>query len=369
MQLHAWLTIFHNMAKVFVALSGGVDSSVAAWLLKKAGYEVIGVFMKFWQDAGFSRQNICYTLESEKRARIVARSLKIPFYIFDFQKEFKKEVVGYFLKQAKQGLTPNPCVVCNKKVKLGLFLEKAVSMGADFIATGHYAKKDFNKGLFRLLKAKDKEKDQSYFLWKLNQNQLAKTLFPIGDYTKAEVRSLARKHKLITARTKESQNLCFLADNANSFLKLNLKMKPGKIINVQGRVIGKHQGLGLYTIGQRQGIIPSLFPKERSSGPYYVLKKDAKKNILILTKKQKDLFSKELLAGNLNFISGKKLFFPLKVKAKIRSRQKEAAGILCKTKKPNQVLFKFKKPERAITPGQTIVFYKNKELLGGGIIN
>ncbi|MBU4351418.1 tRNA 2-thiouridine(34) synthase MnmA, partial [Candidatus Parcubacteria bacterium] len=254
----------------------------------------------------------------------------------------------------------------NKKIKLGLFLKKAVSMGADFVATGHYAKKNFSKGLFRLLKAKDKEKDQSYFLWKLNQKQLGKILFPIGDYTKAEVRSLAKKHKLATAKTKESQNLCFLADNVNSFLKANLKMKPGKIIDVKGTVIGKHQGLGFYTIGQRWGIGPDLFSKYQSQGPFYVLKKEAKKNTLIATTKKKDLFKKELIAAKLNWISGRPPKLPLKVKARIRSRQKQVEALIFGAGKKIRV--NFKKPERAITPGQSIVFYKGEKLLGGGVI-
>lgn len=351
------------MSKVFVALSGGVDSSVAAWLLKKSGHEVTGVFMKFWQDPRFSRQNACCTLESEKRARIVARSLEIPFYIFNFQQEFKKEVVNYFLKEAKQGLTPNPCVVCNKKIKLGLFLEKAIGFGADFIATGHYVRKDFQKGLFRLLKAKDKEKDQSYFLWKLSQKQLAKILFPIGDYTKAEVRSLAKRQKLITAKTKESQNLCFLSVDPVDFFKSYLKSKSGKII-LGNKIIGRHPGFAFYTIGQREGIVPFLFPLVQSQGPYYVLKKDIKNNALLVTRNNKNLYLGKLLVKDTNFAFEDKF----ECKVKIRSRQQLLPGKILKTEKPNQLYFKFDKPARAVTPGQSAVFYQGQELLGGGVI-
>ena len=362
------------MAKVFVALSGGVDSSVAALLLQNQGYEVSCVFMRFWADPRFGSWNRCCSLDSERRARAVALKLGVPFFVFDFKKEFKKEVVDYFLKQIKAGLTTNPCVVCNEKIKLGLFLNKALKLGADYVATGHYARLgniissplDISFALFR---AKDKNKDQSYFLWKLNQKQLAKILFPIGEYTKTEVRVLAKKHRLLTAKIKESQNLCFLSTDPNDFLKSNLTLKPGKIIDTKGKIIGKHFGLGFFTIGQRQGIGPNLFLKEQSHGPFYVLKKDLKKNILIVTRKEKDLFKKELIATEINWISGKAPKLPLKAKVKIRSQQKEVFAIIGhRMSNGHAMSVKFINPQRAITPGQSIVFYKGKELLGGGII-
>ncbi|MBU2545124.1 tRNA 2-thiouridine(34) synthase MnmA, partial [Patescibacteria group bacterium] len=258
--------------KVIVAMSGGVDSSVAAALLKKEGFDVVGVFMRFWGDGK------CCTPESEKRARLVCEKLGIPFYVFNFQKEFKKKVVDYFSKQEKSGLTANPCVVCNKEIKFGLLFKKALSLDADYIATGHYA--IYKDG--RLYKGKDKDKDQSYFLWKLNQKVLKHVLFPVGNYTKPEIVKLAKKFKLPVSGIKESQDICF---------KVEFNKNPGEIIDTNKKIVGEHQGLWFYTIGQRKGI-------GLAGGPYYVLSKDVKKNILIVTKKEKDLYKKELLVKN-----------------------------------------------------------------------
>lgn len=342
--------------KVIVAMSGGIDSSVSAALLKRAGFDVVGVFMKFWADGPKSVVNRCCTLESEKRARLVAEKLDIPFYVFNFEKEFKKKVVDYFLAEYKAGRTPNPCVVCNKEIKFGLLFKKILSLNADYIATGHYARLRQEK----LYKGKDKNKDQSYFLWKLNQKILKHTLFPVGDYAKTEVRKLAKKFNLPVLNIPESQEVCFIQTTTADFLKKYLKSKPGKIINTKGVVIGKHQGLWFYTIGQRKGI-------GFSKGPFYVLDKDIKKNTLIVTKNEKDLYKKELIVKNVNWAS--EIKFPLKVMAKIRYRHKLASAIVDK----NKVIFA--KPQRAITPGQSVVFYlprgkagRGQELLGGGVI-
>ncbi|MDP2927093.1 MAG: tRNA 2-thiouridine(34) synthase MnmA [bacterium] len=364
--------------KVFVALSGGVDSSVAAFLLKKSGYDVSGVFMRFWQDSRLKRENPCCSPEAERRARILAQKLKISFSIFDLRKEFKKAVVDYFLCQTKLGLTPNPCVVCNQEIKFGLFLDKALKMRADFIATGHYVRIVRQQSYVSLFKAKDREKDQSYFLWRLNQEQLSRIIFPIGDYTKDEVRKLAQKFGLPTAKAKESQNLCFLASDTTQFLSRHLKMKPGQIVDARGKVIGRHQSLGFYTLGQRGGIGPGLFPKEQSQGPYFVLKKDLKKNVLVVTKNENDLLSQEFRVSDVNFVLGNAEHkLPLRVMVKIRSRQKETPAMLypvlnlVKHNKPeriDQFLVKLVRPERAVTPGQSAVFYQGQELLGGGVI-
>ena len=335
--------------KVIIAMSGGIDSSVSAALLKRAGFDVIGVFMKFWADGPKSVINRCCTLESEKRARLVAQKLDIPFYVFNFKKEFKKKVVDYFLAGYRAGRTPNPCVACNKEIKFGLLFKKILSLNADYIATGHYAR--LRRG--RLLRGKDKNKDQSYFLWKLNQKILKHTLFPVGDYTKTEVRKLAKKFNLPVLNIPESQEVCFIQTTTADFLKKYLKLKPGKIINAKGAMIGKHQGLWFYTIGQRKGI-------GFSKGPFYVLDKDIKKNTLIVTKNEKDLYKKELIVKNVNWAS--EIKFPLKVMAKIRYRHKLASAVVDK----NKVIFT--KPQRAITPGQSVVFYKGQELLGGGVI-
>jgi len=353
--------------KVICAMSGGVDSSVAAALLKEAGVNVVGVFMKFWKapdkDGLADGWNRCCSSESEARARKVAKILKIPFYVFNFEKEFKKRVVDYFLNENKKGLTPNPCVVCNKEIKFGLLLERALKLKADYIASGHYARlgKDRPRQTYKLHKGRDKEKDQSYFLWKLNQKQLKHILFPVGKLTRKEVEKLARKFKLPFSGVKKSQEICFIKTTIEDFLKRYLKTKPGHIIGANGKILGEHEGLYFYTIGQRKGIgLPA--------GPYYVLGKDMKKNILIVDKNEKNLYKEELAVRNANWISGNKPKFPLKVTAKIRYRHKAVLAIVIKGANPGTLRLKFKKPQRAVTPGQSAVFYKGQELLGGGVI-
>jgi len=338
--------------KVVVGMSGGVDSSVAAALLKQAGFDVIGVFMKFWKD-GKSSDNRCCSVESEKLARLVAKEIGVPFYVLNVEKEFKKKVVDYFLREYKKGNTPNPCVVCNKEIKFGFLIEKALSLGADFVATGHYARIQDGK----LFKGNDKEKDQSYFLWQLNQNQLKHVLFPVGGYTKPEVRKLAKKFKLPTAETPESQEVCFIRDTTNSFIKKYLKTKPGNITDTKGKILGKHNGLWFYTIGQRRGI-------ELQQGPWYVTDKDYKKNILVVSKNQKDLGKKELIAGEVSWTVQQKL--PLNAEVKIRYKSDFAKAKIVKHGKKVKIIFQ--KNQRAITPGQSAVFYKGTELLGGGVI-
>jgi len=323
--------------KAIVAISGGIDSSVSAALLKRAGFDVIGLFMKLWSNF------------DQRQARRVAKRLGISFYVLDLQKEFKKKIVDYFLAEYRTGRTPNPCVVCNKEIKFGLLFKKILSLNADYIATGHYARIRGNK----LLKGKDKEKDQSYFLWQLNQKMLKKILFPVGDYTKTEVRELAKKFKLPVLDIPESQEICFVQTTTADFLRKHLKSKPGNIVNTNGAVIGKHQGLWFYTIGQRKGI-------ELPEGPFYVFDKNIKKNALTVTKNEKDLYKKELRFKEANWIKEAKL--SLRVNAQIRYRHKENLA----TVKKNKVIFD--KPQRAITLGQSAVFYKGRELLGGGII-
>lgn len=354
-------------------MSGGLDSSVAAALLKRAGFDLIGVFMNLWpekkENEVLKAYNCCCSPEAEARARKVAKILKIPFYVFDFSKEFKKRIVDYFLEGYKKGVTPNPCVLCNKEIKFGLLLEKALSLGMDFVATGHYARTSLkinftiveNIDKVKLFRAVDKNKDQSYFLWMLNQDQLKRILFPIGDYTRAEVEKLAKKFKLPVLKAKKSTEICFIQTTIGDFLKKHLKEKPGKIVNKEEKVLGIHKGLWFYTIGQRKGIC-------LSGGPYYVLDKNLKKNLLIVTKNERDLFKKELIAKNVNWISGVEPKLPLRIKAKVRYRQElEWAKIFKLNSKTYRI--EFEKPQRAITPGQSVVFYKGQELLGGGIIS
>lgn len=356
------------MKKVIVAMSGGVDSSVAALLLKRAGFDVSGVFLKLASLSSFK--------ESEKRAKKVAKLLEIPFLVLDLRKEFKRRIIDYFLREYEAGRTPNPCVVCNKEIKFGLLLEKALKLGADYLATGHYArlrreipnsKSQILNYRYKLLRGKDKTKDQSYFLWQLNQNQLRKILFPIGNYTRREVEKLAKKFKLPALKARKSVEICFIQTTINDFLKRYLGEKPGQIIDTQRKIIDQHRGLWFYTIGQRKGI-------GLAGGPYYVLDKDFKKNLLIVTKKEKDLYKKELVAKNVNWLSGRIPKLPLKVKAKIRYKHEPAEAQLTqiypdkKTDLPRFLKVEFTKSQRAITPGQSVVFYKGQELLGGGII-
>jgi len=356
--------------KVVVAMSGGVDSSVSAALLKRAGFDVIGVFMRFWKAPSHNknkeRWNSCCSLESENRARKVAKILNIPFYVFNFETEFKKRIVDDFLKEFRKGNTPNPCVICNKEIKFGLLLEKAGKIGADFIATGHYSrikeiKDNKQKREYKLLKAKDENKDQSYFLWKLSQKQLSKIIFPVGNYTRVEVENLAKKFGLPFDNVKKSMEICFVKTTIDDFLEDYLKEKQGKIINNYGNNIGRHRGLWFYTLGQRKGI-------GLSGGPYYVLDKDFKKNLLIVTKSEKYLYKKELIAKNVNWISGKEPRLPLKVQAKIRYRAKASPVTIIKGQESKTYYLRFNKPQRAITPGQSVVLYRGQEMLGGSII-
>jgi len=324
-------------------MSGGVDSSVAAALLKKQGFQVTGVFMKL-----NSRSS-----DSEFRARKVAEVLEIPFKAVDFRKEFRKKVIGAFLKEYHLGFTPNPCVVCNKEIKFGLLLKKALAFNADYVASGHYVQK---KGV-KLTQGKDHLKDQSYFLWKLDQKQIKRILFPVGSYTKSQVRAMAKKFGLPVWQAPESQEICFVDSEINNFLRKHLKSEKGEIIDTCGKVLGKHQGLIFYTIGQRKGIgLPQ--------GPYWVKDRDFKKNVLVVTKNENDLLKKELVFRDANWLSGKPLKFPFKATAKIRYRSKLASVNVFYG---NRVVFS--QPQRAITPGQSVVFYKNQELLGGGIIS
>lgn len=353
--------------KVVVAMSGGVDSSVAAALLKRAGFEVVGVFMKFWTAPSDNKMgwNRCCSMEAAERARKTAQHLEIPFYVLNFAKEFKKRIVDYFLEEYKKGRTPNPCVVCNKEIKFGLLLEKASGLKADFIATGHYASVNKCGTHYKLLKGKDKQKDQSYFLWQLNQKQLKRTFLPVGGYTKTEVRALAKKFNLPTAQTKESQEVCFVETTTADFLKQYLKQKPGLIREITSngvnKIIGKHQGLWFYTIGQRKGV-------GLSGGPYYVTAKDIKKNFLFVSKSKKDLVKKELIAKNVNWISGKAPKLPLKVMAQIRYNSPLVSTVVKKEISRNRYQIVFSNAQLSVAAGQSVVFYNGRELLGGGVI-
>ncbi|TSA45855.1 tRNA 2-thiouridine(34) synthase MnmA [bacterium] len=351
--------------KIIVALSGGVDSAVAATLLKKQGFAVMGVFMRFFSGRKDEK--------SSRKAKKIAVILEIPFRKIDARKEFRKKIINYFVSSYKKGLTPNPCVACNKEMKFRLLFDLLRKEKADFVATGHYArlgreipnpKSQINskfKIIYRLLEAKDKTKNQSYFLYKLSQKELSKIIFPLGNYTKVEVRKIAKKFKLPISDGEESQDICFLQEkDINYFLGKHIRFKHGNIIDGKGNIIGKHKGLPLYTIGQRKGI------EIGASGPYFTLGKNLKKNELIVTNDQKNLNSKKFKVKQVNWIN-QKISMPLSAKVQIRYHADKFPAII-KSDKYGNLIIKTKKPVRAVTPGQSAVFYKNKEILGGGII-
>ncbi len=369
--------------RVIVGMSSGVDSSVAAALLKKQGFDVVGVFMHFWKEPAQSDliENKCCSLESLEDARRVCQILGIPLYTANAEKEFKKEVVDYFLNEYKNGRTPNPCVACNEHIKFRVLFRKMLEMKADYVASGHYARlrreipnsksqiPNKSKIGYRLYQGKDKEKDQSYFLYNFNQKQLAKILFPVGGYKKSEIRALAKKMKLPVFNKDDSQGLCFTPERyPEGFLRRHLKLKKGEIVNTSGKTVGEHEGLPLYTIGQRRGI------NIGGSGPYYVVDKDLKKNILIVTNDEKypELFRKNMEVRKVNWIAQEPKL-PLKTEVRIRYRHPAVSAII----KPADdsvtasSLYKvvFNEPQRAISPGQSAVFYTKKgEMLGGGTI-
>ena len=344
-----------NCGKVICAMSGGIDSGVACFLLKEKGCEVVGVFLDLIDSKEFARARV--------RAEKICKKLDVPFLVLDVKKEFQSKIIDNFIKEIKQGRTPNPCVLCNKKIKIDLMLKKmkALKIAFDYIATGHYARlrqKSRNRE-YEILKAKNKDKDQSYFLYLLEQKELSKILFPLGGYTKRETKKIAEKNGISRFTKQESQDICFVGENVNDFLKKYIKPKSGKIINQDKEILSKHQGLHFYTIGQRKSIgLPG--------GPYYVLDKDIKKNILIVSKNEKDLDKSEVLIKSVNWISGNKP--KLRIKAKIRYHHEPAFGILKYQSHSKNYKFVFDKPQRAITPGQSVVFYNDVNLLGGGII-
>lgn len=361
--------------KVLVAMSGGVDSSTTAALLKEQGYDVTGVTMRLW--GGKDEFNRCCSLEQIDDAKGVCTNLKIPHYVLDLRKDFKEKIINDFVNNYTRGLTPNPCVRCNEIMKFDILLKWAHKLGLKFIATGHYARikseiplgfaqgkqnpKSKTNSKFKLLKGKDEKKDQSYFLYMVNQKTLPYILFPLGDYEKKEIRKLANHFGLKVYNKRESQEICFVGGrNYGAFLKRNFPklFQPGDILDVNGRKVGKHSGIAFYTIGQRKGI-------GAWGTPRYVLKILPKKNALIIGEK-KDVYRKKLRAKNINFVR-REPKRKMKVTAKIRSTFKEAEGYLSPISN-KEVEFEFITPQESITPGQSVVFYEGEEVLGGGII-
>ena len=337
--------------KVFVAMSGGVDSSVSAALLKKSGFDVVGVYMRQWSPEIMGKE--CLWKTDRQDAMRVCAKLGIPFFTWDFSKEYENQVGKYMIDSYKKGITPNPDVMCNKIIKFGLFFDKAVKEGADFVATGHYAQIKNEK----LLKAVDKNKDQTYFLYEIKKNQLDKILFPVGNLEKPEVRKLAKKFVLDNAQKKDSQGVCFVGEfNMKEFLKQYIKPKTGKILDLNGNYVGNHDGVYYYTIGQRHGLNIT-----NGHGPYFVVKKDLKKNIIYVGA-EKDLQTKKAKITKINWIN-KPENFPAVLDVRSRYR-----APLKKAKLDKNGNLTFHKSERAITSGQSAVFYKGSQMLGGGVI-
>ena len=351
--------IVDKSKKVIVALSGGIDSSVAAILLKKQGYQVEGIFMRL----GVATDN-----ESEKNARVVARKIGIKFHTVNLSKEFKEKIINYFISEYEKGRTPNPCVMCNKEIKFGILMDRALKNKTDFIATGHYVKNSKfkiqnSKFVYRLLKAKDRNKDQSYFLYNLDQKILRRCLFPLGEYTKDEVRKIAGKHKLKMQNQKESQEICFIQEKYyGDFLKKYLKLITGEIVDKDGNVLGEHKGLPFYTIGQRRDIGIG------GTGPYYVIGMNQKKNQLIVSnrKDNKNLLSKKVIVGKMAWISGSVPELPFKMKVKVRYRMDGSSAVV--DRENGKYIIKFSKSQHAVMKGQSAVFYRRNEIIGGGII-
>lgn len=372
--------------KVAVAMSGGVDSSVAAMLLKKQGYEVVGFMMKLWYNPSCKvdgRENACCDEKSVNDARQVADKLGIPFYLVDAREEFKNEVVDYFIEEYKALRTPNPCVKCNQKIKFGWLLDFAKKAGCDYLATGHYARIASNSGISKLesrnskhhhlLKGTDEKKDQSYFLYNLTQDQLAHIIFPVGEYKKGEIRKMAKETDLPVHEKVESQEICFIQENNyREFLKRHISedyFKEGEIVDSSGYLIGHHQGLINYTIGQRKGVSQEyrVMNQGEEKKPLYVIGFDLEKNQLIVGE-ENELYKSETRLIKVHFIQNQEpeIKDEEKIEVKIRYRHPQIGAKLIN--KASNCLIKFDIPQRAVTPGQSAVFYKGDEVIGGGII-
>jgi tRNA-specific 2-thiouridylase len=337
--------------KVAVAVSGGVDSAAAALLLKEAAYDVLGIHMRLWWSPDFDYQ--------AHRAENICRLLDIPYHQLDLQKEFESHVVDYFCQEYQQGQTPNPCVACNQRIKFGLLLDEVRSLGADYLATGHYARIEHSRDGHRLLKAKDTNRDQSYFLYTLTQEKLGHVLFPLGEHSRDEVKQMAKQAGLPTA-AKSSQDICFISQrNYGAFLSQRFSSPSGDIVDAGGEKLGQHRGIAFYTIGQRHGLGLA------SGKPLYIIEIEPESNRIVLGP-EKELYSQRLIARKLSWISGKVPREPITARAKIRYKSKEAEAILFFRNDSMDV--HFTQPQKAVTPGQAIVFCNADEVLGGGII-
>ena len=395
------------MKRVIVGLSGGVDSSVAAYLLKEQGYDVIGLFMKNWHDDSVTISNECPWLEDSNDALIVAEKLGIPFQVVDLSEQYKERIVDYMFDEYEKGRTPNPDILCNREIKFDVFMDIALDLGADFVATGHYCRKEEeiidDKLVYKLLAGKDSNKDQSYFLCQLSQHQLSKALFPIGELTKPAVREIAKKADLITAEKKDSQGLCFIGKvRLPEFLQQKLQSKEGEIVQVSntadvyqreqpnfnskaeeldffatkyqynkqdGKVVGKHLGAHYFTKGQRKGLAVG-----GTKEPLFVIETDVRENVIYAGegKHHKGLFRSVLFVSNeeehwIREDLKLKIHESLDVEARIRYRQPLEKAILHKVE--NGIFVEFQNPQSAIQEGQFVAWYQNEELLGSGVIS
>ena len=353
--------------KALIAMSGGVDSSVAALLCQQAGFDCMGVTLKLYdnEDAGLPREKTCCSVDDVADARSVAFRLGMPFYVFNFKEAFRREVMDRFVQAYERGETPNPCVDCNRYIKFEKLMRRGEETGFPYIATGHYARVEFDgaAGRWLLKKGLDENKDQSYMLWSLTQWELSRLLLPLGGLTKERVRQLAEEHGFLNARKRDSQDICFVPDgDYAAFIRrwTGQEFPPGEFVGTHGEVYGTHKGIIHYTVGQRKGLGLS-FPQ-----PMFVKEIDTEKNQVVLAKAE-ELFSQEVTARDINLISVGSIPQPMEVKARVRYRQKEQPATVVQTG-TDELKVVFHQPQRAITPGQALVLYQGDTVVGGGKI-